>query len=274
MPQKGPCMWEQWVSRATSCQRATQSHIVWREHPFSPLKEATFSEVTDKQVLAASLTHSPINRIGPWVERKPMFDCFVSFSETTDISEKGLCQGTGSTAWLQHCVCVGITQSQVPRPPPAEHKPLGESVYFWLKTKIIVLLANPVTELQYHETVFICVWNFSCTLFKMQTNCLCVSFCLLGCQQCGKQCSSLMSAYHATSTDDFQSLCYIDRSSLVKTHTAWYMKHKICIEQAWTVIQNVIQLNGGILHIELTYHNIVGFVGGKYFQLLHHHSTR
>lgn len=27
-------------------------------------------------------------------------------------------------------VCVGITQSQVPLPPPAEHKPLGESVYF------------------------------------------------------------------------------------------------------------------------------------------------
>lgn len=35
------------------------------------------------------------------------------------------------------------------------------------------------------------------------------------------------------------------------------------MEQAWTVIQNVIQLNGGILHIELT--NITGFVGGQYF---------
>lgn len=43
------------------------------------------------------------------------------------------------------------------------------------------------------------------------------------------------------------------------------------MEQAWTVIQNVIQLNGGILHIELT--NITGFVGGQYLLKQDHTST-
>lgn len=36
-----------------------------------------------------------------------------------------------------------------------------------------------------------------------------------------------------TLTDHLQILCYIHRSSQAKTNTAWWMKHKLCIKQAW-----------------------------------------
>lgn len=110
--QKGPCMWEHWLSRASSCQRTAQSHIVWRECPISSLKE-DFLRSHWKTGSATSIHHK-----GPTSKRQ-LFFLFV-LVKCVQQNFWHYRKQTQSRNWqylhVSGAVRVGTAQSQVPRP--------------------------------------------------------------------------------------------------------------------------------------------------------------